>query len=189
MDNQEIRDGTLKPVVASSGSTSFNVEHSMVLATGTFRSAIKVSDFPRISTLNNLFASVVLTGIAAEVRQNAFVGNDAGDITAGGHIFTALIPTNRDTDAMSGATNIIVASVPNKQTFPLSSVHQNNIVFQFNLDGYELDLAQDPRRGAGPVAWMGNTGVAKTASSATKVNICTVTWRISVTCSGTTPNW
>jgi len=177
----------MNPVSDSLSVSTFMVEHTFTITTGSHRASIKFSDFPRISTLRSLFASVVLQDVAVEVRQNTLTGGDDGNLFSLGHIFVAIIPTNRDTDAASGASSQIVSNVPNKQTFPLSSTQQSNEVFQFNLDGYELDLAQDPRRGAGPVAWIGNSGVSYAGKTAKP--ICTSTWRIKVACSGSTPIW
>jgi len=180
-------DGTLMPTAPVLSVSTFIVEHSFMFETGKHRLGVKFSDFPKISTLKSLFASVVVTNVVAEIRQNTMASGEDGFLNPSGHIFVGLIPTNRDSEAFSGSTALIVCSVPNKQTFPLSSTTQSNEVFNFNLNGYELDLAQDPRRGAGPVAWLGNSGV----KSAGKVvlPICTVTWRISVDCAGTTPLW
>lgn len=178
-------EGTLSPATDLLQVSTFSVEYTHSLQTGKFRTSIKFSDFPRVSTLRSLFASVKITSIVAEVRQDSDV-SDAG-LVLGGHVFVAVIPTCKDSDAMTGASSLIVSSVPNKQTFPLSSASQSNAIFNFNLNGYEIDLAQDPRRGAGPVAWLGNSGITK--GGANHINICTVTWRITVDCSGHTPAW
>jgi len=182
-------EGTLNPAVDSLTVSTFVVEHSLTCSTGVRRSALKFSEFPRISTLKTLFASVKLINVVAEMRQNTGVGSSDGDLHVGGHIYIAIIPTSRDTDAATGGTAVVVQNVPNKQTFPLSSAQQSNETFNFNLTGYELDLAQDPRRGAGPVAWVGNSGVAKIGTVAGHLPICTVTWRVTVQCSGVTPVW
>jgi len=180
-------DGTLQPAISGIAVNEFVVEYTHTLVTGTFRHSIKFSDFPKIATLKTLFASIVLSDVVAEIRQNTDVGTEDGQLVTNGHVFVAIIPTLRDTDATSGSTSQIVSSVPNKQTFPLSSSQQSNEIFNFNLKGYEIDLAQDPRRGAGPVAWLGNSGVAK--NGARQLIICTCTWRVTVTCSGPTPIW
>jgi len=180
-------EGTLQPATDSLTSCTFEVEHTVTLITGLHRHSIKFSDFPRVSTLKSLFSSVALQDVVAEVRQDTFVSSSDGFIAVNGHIFIAIIPTTKDTDSASGATSVIVSSVPNKQTFPLHESSQGNEIFKFNLTGYELDLAQDPRRGAGPVAWLGNSGVTKVGTA--HKPICSVTWRIKVVCSGATPLW
>jgi len=180
-------EGTLQPGSDQIATSTFDVEYSATLATGVYKSSIKLSDFPRVSTLRSLFASVMVTNITAEMRQDTLVGEETGFLHAAGHIFVAIIPTIKDTDSGSGSTPLIVNNVPNKQTFAISSSAQSNSIFQFNLAGYELDLAQDPRRGAGPVAWLGNSGIKRRGTA--EVNICTVTWRLSVACSGPTPLW
>jgi hypothetical protein len=178
-------EGTLAPATDQLQISTFQVEYTHSLQTGRFRTSIKFSDFPRVSTLRSLFASVRLRSVVAEVRQDADIAD--GGVALGGHVFVAVIPTCKDSDAATGASNLVVSNVPNKQTFPLSSSTQSNEVFNFNLGGFEVDLAQDPRRGAGPVAWIGNSGITKQGDS--NVSICTVTWRITVDCSGHTPNW
>lgn len=182
-------EGTLDPTVDSLSVSTFVVEHSLTHTTGTRRSALKFSEFPRISTLKTLFASVKMTHVVAELRQSTNVGSEDGELHLGGHIYIAIIPTSRDTDAATGGTDVVVQNVPNKQTFPLSSSQQSNEIFNFKLDGYELDLAQDPRRGAGPVAWVGNSGVSKVGKVTGQLPICVITWRITVQCSGVTPVW
>lgn len=182
-------DGTLQPTSDAISSCSFDVEYTSSIKTGEYRSAVKFTDFPRISTLKSLFASVMVEHIEAEVRQNSMEGTEEGQIQCLGHIYVAIIPTNKDADHSSGSSNAIVNNVPNKQTFPISSVSQMNSVFQFNLKGYELDLAQDPRRGAGPVAWLGNSGITKTGEKSASKTIATATWRLKVRCSGSTPLW
>lgn len=181
-------EGTLQPVPDQIASNDFVVEYSHTIMTGAHKASIKLSDFPRVATLRTLFASVMVKEITAEARQDTLLSeSDENHIAVGGHIFVALIPTNKDTDSASGSTSVIVNNVPNKQTFALSSMNQANSIFRFNLTGFETDLAQDPRRGAGPVAWIGNSGVKRLGK--TEKPVCTVTWRLVVTCSGETPLW
>lgn len=180
-------EGTLQPSIDKISTSTFEVEYSSSLVSGTFRQSIKLSDFPRISTLRSLYASVIVSSVEAEVRQDTLLGEDDSAVFTRGHVFVAIIPTVKDTDSASGSTKAIVNNVPNKQTFPLSTTCQNNSIFHFNLSGYEVDLAQDPRRGAGPVAWIGNSGVVKRSEK--EVQVCTVTWRLKVACSGSTPLW
>jgi len=181
-------EGTLQPSTDSIQTSNFDVEYSSTLTTAHKRLSTKLSDFPRIITLKTLFASVKVVSINAEIRQDTMLSSSDGYISASGHIYVAIIPTVKDTDSSSGSTTAIMNNVPNKQTFPLSEMTQMNSVFHFNLNGYELDLAQDPRRGAGPVAWLGNSGVTRSGKGE-HVQICTVTWRLTVACSGATPLW
>lgn len=181
-------EGTLQPTVDNISTSVFDVEFSQTMMTGTYRSSCKFSDFPRISTLRSLFASVIVQRVVAEARQDTLASDDQeGMVSPSGHIYIAIIPTIKDTDSATGSTGVIVNNVPSKQTFPLASNVQSNVTFSFNLTGFEVDLAQDPRRGAGPVAWIGNSGVKRNGKI--EVPICTVTWRISVACSGPTPLW
>ncbi|QKI28859.1 hypothetical protein 2 [Solanum melongena bastro-like virus] len=181
-------EGTLQPSADVIQTSNFDVEYAEGITTAQKRVSTKLSDFPRVATLRSLFASVKVLSIHAEVRQDTMLSSSDGFLSAYGHVYVAIIPTNKDTDSASGATRQIVSNVPNKQTFSLSETTQMNSVFQFNLNGYELDLAQDPRRGAGPVAWLGNSGIIRNGTGE-HLNICTVTWRLTVACSGATPLW
>jgi len=187
-ESTELVDSTLKPVSDFVGVTQFSVEHTLSIKTGQHRVSLKLSDFAQIYVLRSLFASVVVTEVTAEARQAADVHTDPGTLRPTGHVFLAMIPSRKDTDADTGTSRDVVIKVPNKQTFPLSSNEQKNSVFNFNLLGFEVDLAQDPRRGAGPVAWIGNSGIT-TATGGVAVSIATVTWRIRVSCSGSTALW
>jgi len=180
-------EGTVQPSADVLPVSIFDVEYTVVIKTGSYRHSIKFSDFPRVSVLKSLFASVVLRSVVCEVRQMADVGTEDGDVITDGHLFVAIIPTLKDTDSFSGAAQQIVINVPNKQTFPLSSSEQANRVFHFNLNGYEMDLAQEPRRGAAPVACVGNSGITKAGNA--HVNIASITWKITVACQGNTPLW
>lgn len=168
---------------------TFNVEYSQTFNTGSWRTSTKVSDFPRVVAMRSMFAKVDVVSLSAEVRQNAFVGGEAHDLDVKGHIFLALIPTCKDTDAATGASAAVVTAVPNKFTFPLSSTSQNCEVLNFPLVGFETDVAQDPRRGAGIVAWIGNSGAQVHNGVRTALPICTVTWRLTLQCSGATTTW
>jgi len=182
MNENTISTGLLDP-----GSTTFVVEHGFNITTGAFRAAIPLAQCAKVKILRTLFAMVELVDLEVEVRQDAMIGDAENDFVPKGHIYIAVIPTIMDTDAASGASKATVDSIPFKQTFPLSAMHQNNIIFRPSLIGYELDLAQDPRRGAGPVAWMGNSGVRAVGKSS--VNVCTSTWKMTFKCSGASPLW
>lgn len=182
-------DGTLKPEVDSPNPSVFEIEFSNDIGHLEWRKAVRLSDFPRVSTLKKMYASIKVLEVKAEARQCVLLGDETYDIQPSGHIFLAIIPSVFDTDSATGATRQTVANVPNKQNFPMSGNGQNLQTFNFKLDGYELDLAQDPRRGAAPVAWIGNTGfqVGKTKSGG--INLVSVTWRLKVEVSGNTPLW
>jgi hypothetical protein len=183
-------EGTLQPEVDSPSASVFEIEFSNDIAHSDFRKAVKLSDFPRVSTLKKMFASIKVIKVTAEARQCVLLGDDTLDVQSTGHIFLAIIPSVFDTDNQTGGTPQTVANVPNKQNFPLSSGGQNVQTFSFKLDGYELDLAQDPRRGAAPVAWIGNTGfTVSKVQKGIKVPLATITWRLEVEVSGTTPLW
>lgn len=179
-------EGTLAPTVNHPGVATFDVEYTTNIQTGQFRRAVLLSEFPRISTLKTFYASVKVVSLTAEARQVCLVGEQDTEVAASGHIFVAVIPSVKNTDSHTGSSAQIVNNVPNKQTFPLSGNSQNDKTFNFNLEGYESDLAADPRRGAGPVAWIGNSGI--TFNGGGETIICSVTWRAKVECSGATPN-
>lgn len=167
----------------------FEIEFSNDIGHLEHRKAVRLSDFPRVSTLKRMFASIKVLEIKAEARQCILLGDETHDIQPTGHIFLAIIPSVMDTDSATGASRQTVANVPNKQNFPMSGNGQNLQTFDFKLDGYELDLAQDPRRGAAPVAWIGNTGFQVGKSKSGSFPLAAVTWRLKVQVSGTTPLW
>jgi len=177
---------TLQPSSDVVGLNKFTVEYTTTIKTNEFRKATRVADFTGITVMKSMFASVTLLSLTCEARQNALAGTTEGDLELAGHIFVAVIPSNKNTDSATGTNSGTVTSVPNKKTFPLALSGQSNHVFDFNLSGYELDLAVDARRGAAPVAWIGNSGVRGAMSD---VTVCTVTWRAMVQCSGSTPLW
>jgi len=170
------------------GQSEFDVEHTFSVNTAQWRSTMPLAQTAKIKLLRSMFAKVELIGLEVEVRQNVIVGEGSDSIIPKGHIYVALIPSLMDTDAASGASKATVDSIPFKQTFPLSTMSQANMIFKPNLSGYELDLAQDPRRGAGPIAWLGNSGVRKPESK-TFADVCISTWRMRVRCSGVSPLW
>jgi len=188
-----MEESTLAVAGDSPGVNRFNIEHTFGVTTAEWRSAVNLADFPAVVTLRSLFASVVVKEVIVECRQDTLVGASVSTLNANGHIFVAMIPSGKDTDAATGSTAAIVMAVPRKQTFGLSVDHQVNQVFHMSLSGFEADLAQDPRRNAGPDAWLGNSGVrayAPAGGGATPIkSVCTSTWRVSVECTGATPDW
>jgi len=180
-------EGTDVVTVSTPDAGEFDVEHTFGIHTGQWRAAMPFSEAAKVRFLRTLFAEVLLISLTAEVRQDNLIGTDPGDIQPKGHIYVGIIPSNMNTDANTGSAKGVVDSVPNKQTFPLSGDVQNNMIFKPNLLGYELDLAQDPRRGAGPVGWIGNSGVKKVGTD--HVSVCTITWKMRVKCSGRSPLW
>lgn len=173
--------------VPSSSGSSFTLEHVHGVATGNYKTSIKISEVPRVAVLRSMFAKVELVSVTAEVTQDTLLGDGDDELAAMGHLFIGLIPTSKNADALCGANAPTVLSVPNKQTFPMEKGAQATKTYSFELSGFELDLAQDPRRGAGPVTWVGNSGIVHRGRSARQ--ICTVTWRFVVACSGATVLW
>jgi len=158
------------------------------MKTGSFRGVIRLDQSSRVTTLKTIFSSIVVTKVQCEVRQSALIGTDDDDILSSGHIYVALIPTGKNTDAATGLNSTQVNIVPNKQSFPLSSDSQVSRVFDFDLTGYETDLASDPRRQQGVVLWIGNSGVGK-VSTGPEVEILRSTWRVWLECSGNSTLW
>lgn len=180
--------GTVVSVPKAPVGVLISCEHSMVMPTGTYRAALAFNLMSDVVNMRRIFSEVVISNVRAEVRQDALIGTDSGDISAHGRIYVAVIPSGKNTDAASGKDAGIVMQVRRKQAFPLSSVMQENKVFGFELSGFEIDLAQDPRRQQGPVAWIGNTGIIA-ASKGEQFSICSVTWYFDCLCSGVAANW
>jgi len=181
---------TLTPTNDQVGVNVFKFEHEMFI-TSDWRASIRADHIPKVQQLKTLFGQIELLNVHAEIRQHGLVGDELGNIASNGHIFLALIPTARNTDARAGTSATVVSGVPNKQTFPLTGEGQSVKVFNFDLQGYETDLAQDPRRGQGVVLWVGNSGVSIRDSKSSPANgvICSVTWRAEVRCSGSSNLW
>lgn len=173
--------------VSSGATVVFDVEHTFGVETNSWRSAIRVDQVPRIRTFKTMFSSIVLTKVTCHVRQANLVNEDG--LTTQGHLYFALIPSAKNSDAATGTSPSVVDGVPNKQTFPLSNVSQSVADFGFDLSGYETDLAQDPRRGQGVVLWAGNTGVQASSGSSDNMLAAVVTWRMVVECSGSSTLW
>lgn len=160
----------------------------MQLSTGAFRAALAFNLMSDVVNLKKNFSEIVITNVRAEVRQDNLIGSETGDIVGTGRVFVAVIPSGKNTDAASGTNGATVMSVRRKQAFPLSSTAQQNEVFDFNLVGFETDVAQDPRRQQGPVAWIGNTGIVA-AIKGENFQFVSVTWYFDCVCSGAAANW
>jgi hypothetical protein len=173
--------------VVSPGIHKEIIEVNWAVSTGTFRSALVLQQAARAKVLNTIFGSIKVEAIKCEVRQDTLVGNEDGQLLPSGHIFVGLVPTSKNTDALTGASASVVCAVPNKQSFPLSSTEQTSRVYTMDLAGYETDIACDPRRGAGLVLWLGNSGIKHIGKTTTPV--VSVTWKIWVACSGDTAIW
>lgn len=189
MDREaKLTEGTLPSTHAESvGSHNEIVEVFLSIRTGLFRSAVRLDTSARASTLKTIFSSIMVQRIQCEARQSTTIGSENHEINPNGNVFVALIPTGRNTEVQTGTNSATVKAIPNKQTMPLSSVLQEARTFDFDLSGFELDLACDPRRQQGLVLWIGNTGV--TSNSGTPVEIVSTTWRIWVKCSGNSTLW
>jgi hypothetical protein len=160
----------------------------MVMPTATYRVALAFNLMPDVVNMRRIFSEVVISNVRAEVRQDALIGSESGDVSAHGRIYVAVIPSGKNTDASSGKDAGTIMQVRRKQAFPLSSMTQENKVFTFDLTGFELDLAQDPRRQQGPVAWIGNTGITS-FTKGEQFSVCSITWYFDCLCSGVAANW
>lgn len=188
--NPGVVEETLSPsrtVGFSSHSEIIEINFSM--NTGSFRGAVRVDDCVRAKTLKTIFGSIKVDSIECEVRQETLVGPEQDDLIPSGHIFVAIIPTGKNTDVATGTTSGVILMVPNKQSFPLSAQTQTSRVFHFDITGYESDLAVEPRKQQGIVVWCGNTGVTKKPEHKANLPICTLTWRVRVSCSGNSTLW
>lgn len=165
------------------------LEVNFAIKTGDWRTSIRLDNSSRATTLKTIFSSIVVTKIECELRQDTFCGTEVGELRPQGHIYVALIPTGKNTPVATGTNLGTVTSVPNKQSFPLSSDVQASRTYQFDLNGYELDLAQDPRRNQGLVLWIGNSGVIAYGTPPNPLQICSSTWRVWVECTGNSVLW
>lgn len=180
--------GTLVSVPKAPSGVTISCEHSVAMPTGVHRAALAFNLMPDVVNMRKIFSEVVISNVRAEVRQDALIGIESGHISAHGRIYVAVIPSGKNTDIASGKDASTIMQVRRKQAFPLSSVMQENKVLNFSLVGFELDLAQDPRRQQGPVAWVGNTGITAHVKGE-QFSICSVTWYFDCVCSGVAANW
>jgi len=172
----------------SSGSHIQQCEHTMTMDTGLFRAALAFNLMADVVQLKKMFSEVIISDVHAEVRQDALLGQADGFVLPTGRIFVAVIPSGKNTDAQSGSSAAGVLGVRRKQAFPLSVNTQENVAMSFNLVGFETDLAQDPRRQQGPVAWIGNTGI-RAYTKGQVFPVCSVTWYFKCTCTGVAAIW
>jgi len=173
--------------VTSDTVVTFKVEHTFGIETLNWRNALRVDQVPRIKVFKTMFSSIRLTSVECHVRQANLVSDEG--LTSTGHLYFALIPTAKNSDASTGTSPSVVDGVPNKQTFALSGTSQSVANFSFDLSGYETDLAQDPRRGQGVVLWAGNTGVQASSGSSDNILAAVATWKFVVECSGSSTLW
>jgi len=163
-------------------------EHTMTLNTGSFRAALAFNLMPDVIALKKNFSEIIVSNVRAEMRQDAMIGTESLEVVARGRVFVAVIPSGKNTDAASGTNPSTVLTVRRKQAFPLSSTVQENKVFAFDLTGFEVDVAQDPRRQQGLVAWVGNTGIIAAAKGET-FPFVSVTWYFDCACTGIAASW
>jgi len=165
------------------------LEINFSVKTGTWRTVVRLDCASRVSTLKSIFSSIIVTKIQTELRQESLLGTNEGFVLPSGHIFCALIPTGKNVELSTGTSGPTVNTVPNKQSFPLSRDTQASRVYDFDLTGFELDLACDPRRNQGIVLWLGNNGVTNPHGVKEASIIASSTWRVWVTCSGNSTLW
>jgi len=163
-------------------------EHSIPMSTGSYRAALAFNLMPDVVALKKSFSEIIVTNVRAEVRQDSLLGTDSLDVTSSGRVFVAVIPSGKNTDAASGTNASTVMSVRRKRVFPLSSTIQESKEYKFNLTGFETDVAQDPRRQQGLVAWLGNTGITAAVKGETFVFV-SVTWFFDCECTGIAAIW
>jgi len=165
-------------------------EHTMTMRTDAFRAAAAFNLMPDVVALKKHFSEIVIQNVRAEVRQDNLLGDGDGFLSPTGRVFVAVIPSGKNTDASSGSSKNVVLSVRKKQAFPLSMTEQENRIFSFDVSDFETDVAQDPRRQQGPVAWIGNTGVSASGDrKGLAFDFCSVTWYFSCRCSGVSASW
>lgn len=172
----------------SSTSHTIYFEHSWQHKVTLWRQAVRLDQTARARILKTIYGSVIVKSIRAEMRQDSLFGfEDGNTLCATGHMFIGLVPSVKNTDAATGTSADVVNAVPGKFSFPMSSTELKTFSYEFDLTGYELDLAQDPRRGAGIVLWTGNSGIKKNTKD--EMPIASVSWKIVVDCSEPSVLW
>jgi len=168
-----------------SGTYVKDLEHTLVIKSSEWRKSHNLASSAAVTTLKDFYTSIVLKSVEFEVSQVSLLGTEEGNIKSG-TAYYALIPSKKDTDEGSGKDRATVQKVMNKHMFPLSREEQGVRNGTFKIEGYELDLALDARRGAHPVLWLGNT---TSASRGQDPEVIAITIRFQVECSGVSPLW
>jgi len=179
-------EGPTNPVTAVVN--EFEFEHPVMFYTGEKRWSKKLSTIPIVQTLKQMYASVELVELACDVVQATLGGSVKSTLHLGGVVFVGLIPSGKDTEVDSGTNTATVMGVPRKHPIQISTTEQTVKSFVLDLKGYEVDLAQDPRRQQGPVFWIGNTGVG-TFAGAEPLPIINVIWKGKFRASGASSLW
>lgn len=176
-------------VNTSSGAvTVIHREFTETLDTGDTYRAQRLSQLASIETLKTIYASIKLTAVSVVVQQ-VWQATDAADgpVRPSGQVFFTLIPSGKNNNASVGATPELILGVKRKVPLPLSGNKQVVVNAAFDLKGYELDLAQDPRRQASPCTWIAHTGIEGVGDE--DQDICTANWKFTVECSGESVSW
>lgn len=147
-----------------------------------------MSTIEAVQTLKKMYSRIELIEVKCDVTQATLAGNVKTTLNLGGSLFVGMIPSGKDTDIDSGTNTTTIVTVPRKKIMPLSTTEQSTREFTMDLSGYELDLAQDPRRNQGPVFWVGNSGVG-IYSGSEALPIVAIMWRGKLKCSGSSTLW
>lgn len=176
-------------VSTSSGATTrVHREFTETLDTGDTYLTTRLSELSDVEVLKTIYASVKLTSVSVTVQQVwQATDADTGPVRPSGQVFFTLIPSGKNTNADVGATPQVILDVKRKVPLPLSGNKQVVVNSTFDLKGYELDLAQDPRRQASPCTWIAHTGVEGTGD--VDQDICTANWKYTLECSGESVSW
>lgn len=112
---------------------------------------------PRLESLRQLYSSIIVTGVQVQVIQGKYMDflttlsvskkEDMVGGALGGVIRFGLVPSMKKSMLVKGKDYFALRHL---QDMTYSRVN-NIMTSQLDLTGYEVDLALEPRRGAGPV--------------------------------------
>jgi len=108
---------------------------------------------------------------------------------ADGLLRFGVIPSGKNTEAASGTSADVVGSVPRCEEVGFG---QPGFELPIPLEGFETDVAVTPRRSAGIVLWVGQTGRRNKKDGSAFGGTATmgrVTFKVTLSCSGTGTQW
>jgi len=152
-------------------------EHTMSIKGSEYRKHQDWSSVSTILVLKNIYSKVELTELTFSAMTIA--------TEHPGILCCTVIPSSKNTDAHSGTSAAIINQVKDRRIVPTGTTAQHVMEGVFDLSGFETDLAQDAKRGAIPVMWLGNTKKV----DATTTDLLQVTFRATFKCSGTSVLW
>lgn len=172
-----------------SGAVTLEREFRQTLTTGLTRSVKPISEIPDIVSLRSIYASVELKTVRCVATQATLATTDTEQVglILSGNVWFGLVPTGRNSEIHSGGKTTTILDVRRKELLPLSSTAQNTVEKAISLEGYETDLAADPRRQQGPVFWATHTGIRAVGKEV--LDVCHLHWTVVLECSGKSTLW